>query len=135
MSFLHQSFIPENQPAVLSPLCLRAQSVALLDKAGWLSSAASIGMFSQNPLVVVSPLITHSSRSNCPRRFLQRARHPHREIHPAPPAPRQPIHARRPTTRPTPRHHAHDRPPCRHAAAFRVLGLEPHLEDKVYKCK
>ncbi|TCD67723.1 hypothetical protein EIP91_012022 [Steccherinum ochraceum] len=42
MSFLHQSFIPEHQPAVLSPLCLRAQSVALLDKAGWLSSAASI---------------------------------------------------------------------------------------------
>lgn len=43
MSFLHQAFIPENQPDVLSPLCLRAQAVALLDKATWLSSAASIG--------------------------------------------------------------------------------------------
>ena len=43
MSFLHQAFIPENQPDVLSPLCLRAQAIALLDKAVWLSSAASIG--------------------------------------------------------------------------------------------
>ncbi|KAH8105306.1 hypothetical protein BXZ70DRAFT_920252 [Cristinia sonorae] len=42
MSFLHQPFVPENQPAVMSPVCLRSQAVALLSKAGWLSSAASI---------------------------------------------------------------------------------------------
>jgi len=42
MSFLHQAFLPEEQPSILSPMCLRAQAIALLDKASWLSSAASI---------------------------------------------------------------------------------------------
>ncbi|THH31685.1 hypothetical protein EUX98_g2497 [Antrodiella citrinella] len=53
MSFLHQAFIPEEQPTTLSPLSLRVQAVALLDKARWLSSAASVGIYDLIPVRVL----------------------------------------------------------------------------------